>query len=180
MNWLDRYQPLVGVRLNMVVSASGAFVDSSGSSRGLSNELDRALIVHLRTLSDVYVTGGNTARNEGYRAKEKPSLAVITSGGYELAGAIMLTPPKETSAPLWVIEQLTNQGFEHILLEVGPSLAKEFLANDLVDEFCLTLPSGSIELAEQVLAEFRSNLELFSAEEIEGTLFTRWRRGNDS
>ena len=180
MSWLDRYQPLAGVRLNMVVSPEGSFVDSKGSSRGISNELDRSLIVHLRSLSDVYVTGGNTARNEAYKVKEKPALAVITATDYELPGAIMLTPPAGVSAFPWVLATLTNRGFERILLEVGPSLAKEFLAGDLVDEFCLTLPSGTLELAEKVLEDFHSSLNLYSSEEIDGTLFTRWRRGNDS
>ncbi|MFM2024184.1 MAG: hypothetical protein RLZZ56_197 [Actinomycetota bacterium] len=164
----------------MVVSPEGSFVDSKGSSRGISNELDRSLIVHLRSLSDVYVTGGNTARNEAYKVKEKPVLAVITATDYELPGAIMLTPPVGFSAYPWVIATLTSRGFERILLEVGPSLAKEFLAGDLVDEFCLTLPSGTLELAEKVLEDFHSSLNLSSSEEIDGTLFTRWRRGNDS
>jgi riboflavin biosynthesis pyrimidine reductase len=170
---LDTYPDLYGVRLNMVVSGVGTFTDETGSSRGISNDLDRQLIGHLRRHSDVVVTGGNTARTEQYRVPSHCSLAVI-SKSFELVDDryIRLTDP-ETA-----ITKLNELGFERILLETGPSLSKYFLESGLVEEFCLTVTGGSLEVAAKTIASFNVELELVHAAELEGTLFTRWRRGN--
>ena len=175
--WLDHYQPLVGVRLNMVVNSSGNFVDSEGSSRGISNELDRKLIVHLRQISDIYVTGGNTYRNEGYRVPKSGALAVITRNETE-PNIIGLTPPNAEPTALWSLDKLKSLGFRRVLLEVGPSLAKEFLTANLVDEYCLTITGGNSLQGEKVVRDLGSSLNLASEITIEGTCFTIWRRGN--
>ena len=171
--WLESYHELVGVRLNMVVDGSGAFVDANGSSRGISNELDRKLIGHLRKQADVVVTGGNTARREHYRVPKSCSLAVI-SNTFELDDEryIRLADPK------LALPTLRNLGFERILLETGPTLSKYFLETDQVDEFCLTVTGGDVTIATQTLVKLAANLEQVSGREFEGTLFTRWRRGN--
>lgn len=172
-NWLDNYPELHGVRLNMIVAANGDFVDESGSSRGISNELDRKLIGHLRRHSDVIVTGGNTARKEQYRVPSHCSLAVI-SNTFELAQTNYIRIPE----PSLAIENLKAQGFERILLETGPTLSKYFLKRDEVDEFCLTVAGAEPKIAAHTMASFESNLTLHSATELDGTLFTVWRRGN--
>jgi riboflavin biosynthesis pyrimidine reductase len=53
------------VRANMVSSADGA-ADLNGASAGLSSPADRRLFALLRTLADVIVVGGATARAEKY------------------------------------------------------------------------------------------------------------------
>lgn len=173
-DWFDTYPDLDGVRLNMIVGPSGEFVDDSGSSRGLSNELDRKLIGHLRRRSDVVVTGGNTARAEQYRVPSHCALAVISSS-FELTDEryIRLTDPADA------LETLRGRGFERILLETGPTLSRFFLESNQVDEFCLTVAGGDLEVAAKTIASFNANLRLVAADSIEGTLFTRWRRGND-
>lgn len=177
MTWLEKYQPLEGVRLNMVVDSSGKFTDASGSSRGISNENDRSLLVRLRKLSDVYVTGGNTARLEGYKVPTLRNLAIITSKQVA-EGIISLTPRESVELTQWVIDELHAKQFKKILLEVGPKLAKEFLSKDRIDEFCLTVVNGDISIAKSVLVGLESTLDLVSVEKVEDTLFTRWRRGN--
>ena len=173
VEWLGAYPELIGVRLNMVVSGSGNFTDETGSSRGISNDLDRKLIGHLRRQSDVVVTGGNTARKEQYRVPSHCSLAVISSSfSLDEDGYIKL--PNAESA----IADLREMGFEKILLETGPSLSKFFLESGQVDEFCLTVTSGDLEVAAKTVSGFGVKLELLGAAELEGTLFTRWRRGN--
>ncbi len=172
-DWFDSYSDLIGVRLNMIVGSDGEFVDENGSSRGLSNDLDRKLIGHLRRRADVVVTGGNTARNELYRVPSHCSLAVISSN-FEIDDERYI----RLSDPARALETLRAAGFERILLETGPSLSKFFLETDQVDEFCLTVSDGSTEIAAKTVATFGSNLQLFAAEMVEGSLFTRWRRGN--
>jgi riboflavin biosynthesis pyrimidine reductase len=174
MSWLDQYQSLNGVRLNMIVAANGDFVDETGSSRGLSNELDRKLIGHLRRMCDVVVTGGTTARAEKYAVPSNCSLAII-SKSFELDDDRFFSLRDPASA----LETLQTQGFERILLETGPTLSKYFLESNQVDEFCLTVPGGELFRAERTIASLNAKLQLHSAENIEGTLFTRWRRGND-
>lgn len=172
-DWLDTYSDLSGVRLNMIVGANGEFVDDSGSSRGLSNELDRQLIGHLRKRSDVVVTGGNTARNEKYRVPSNTSLAVI-SKSFDLTEErfIRLTEPGTA------ISDLRALGFDRFLLETGPALSKFFLETNQVDEFCLTVAGGNELVAAKTIAFFNSKLTLATAELHHGALFTRWRRGN--
>lgn len=172
--WLNTYQEFKGVRLNMIVGASGEFVDDNGSSRGLSNDLDRKLIGHLRRQSDVIVTGGNTARKEQYRVPSHCSLAVISETfQIEDPSFISLKNPERA------IPHLKELGFESILLETGPTLSKFFLEADLVDEFCLTVSNGDKITAVKTLAGFNSSLVLAEAFTLEGSLFTVWRRGNE-
>ena len=178
MPWSDRYQQLIGVRLNMVAGPGGVFIDESGSSRGISNQDDRELLAYLRTLSDVVVTGGETARLERYRKPKSALLAVITRRSTDIAEAIVLSPPEPEEVATWSITELERRGFSKVLLEVGPSLALEFLQNDLVDEFCLTLSDGELATGRLVLDRFGSKLSLSSVEKIGKTLFTIWRRGN--
>jgi riboflavin biosynthesis pyrimidine reductase len=164
----------------MVAGSDGSFVDTKGSSRGISNNLDRDLLIHLRTLSDIVVTGGATARLEQYRKPKTASLAIISRRHVEISDAIALTPPESSQVAVWSLQELRRLGFNRVLLEVGPSLAREFLENDLVDEFCLTLTSGELQTGQVVMERLNSKLELSYWQSIEGTLFTIWRRGNDN
>ena len=178
MPWTERYKPLQGVRLNMVAGADGSFVDENRSSRGISSDIDRELLVHLRKLCDVVVTGGETARVESYLKPKSSSLAIISRRPVEISDSITLTPPPSTEVAAWCIAELNRLGFNRILLEVGPSLAREFLKSDLVDEFCLTLPESAPKVGSSVMGQLESHLQLAGSHSIEGTLFTIWRRGN--
>lgn len=168
-----------GVRLNMVIDANGSFTDELGSSRAISNELDRQLLTHLRSLADVIVTGGNTARVEKYGVSRHAKVAVISRNNYPNPEILTLTPPEDAEVAHWSLAQLMEKGFTRILLEVGPSLAKSFLSADLVDEFSLTVTNGTLDVAEEAVRSLDSNLQL-ADKHLEGTtLFTKWRRGND-
>jgi riboflavin biosynthesis pyrimidine reductase len=80
--------------------------------------------------------------------------------------------------PATAIATLTEMGFERILLETGPTLSKFFLETGQIDEFCLTVTNGDLEVAAKTVAGFGVDLKLLGAAEVEGTLFTSWRRGN--
>jgi riboflavin biosynthesis pyrimidine reductase len=162
----------------MVIGGAGETKDSNGSSRGISNELDRKLIGHLRGLSDVVVTGGATARAENYRKPNAADLAVISRQTASVEGSITLTPPTHVELGSWVLDHLLKLGYSRVLLETGPSLSKTFLSADLVDEFCLTVTNGSKETARRFMDYTGSKLELFDSIESGSTLFTIWRRGN--
>lgn len=179
MSWIQEYKPLIGVRLNMVATPSGQFFGPKGSSREISNELDRSLIIKLRDYCDVYVTGGNTFRSEGYKVPKSRALAVITRHPANLPDGVIGISSNSSNLAANSIKKLGELGFERVLLEVGPSLAAQFFKDDAIDEFCLTLVGGTTADAASVAKSLGCHLKLESAFNIEGTLFTRWRRGND-
>lgn len=163
----------------MVANGDAELIGKQGSSRDISNTTDRELIVHLRNISDVYVTGGNTARLEHYKTPVNGKLAVISRDPLDDSKQIWVNPPQEADPSVWCITELKRLGFSKILLEVGPSLASRFLQNDLVDEFCLTVTNGTRISAQTVIENLGARLQLADSFEVEGTLFTRWRRGNE-
>ena len=179
MSWLDTYLEIVGVRLNMVANGDLSFVGPDGSSRSISNSTDRELIVRLRSISDVYITGGNTARTEHYQTPAKGKLAVVSRTKLGDPNQIWLNPPAKELLPIWTIVELRRLGYQRILLEVGPTLAKQFLEADCVDEFCLTITQGDLDSAKAAVSLLGAKLELAEHFEVDGTLFTKWRRGND-
>jgi riboflavin biosynthesis pyrimidine reductase len=171
MSLLDHYLPLDGVRLNMIVGSSGQFIDETGSSRGLGNELDRSLISHLRKISDVVVTGGETARVEKYSVPKNADLAIISRKPW---------PEQERQLVISAdLEHVFAKGYSRILMETGPSLSRFFLESDLVDEFCLTVAGGSVDTATSTVAGLGSKMVLADQILDGSTLFTIWRRGNE-
>lgn len=127
------------VRANLVQGPNGVFEDGSGSSRGISNEQDRIRLLELRKLCDVVVTDGETARTENYRVPKACDLAVITRSGFTPAESGSDRKYLELrSSPALAIQTLKDSGYERILLEVGPSLIRELIAADVIEQLCLT------------------------------------------
>ncbi len=56
----------VWLRANMILTLDGNYVDTLGSSRGLSCESDLSLMLTLRAMSDVVLVGASTAKQENY------------------------------------------------------------------------------------------------------------------
>jgi riboflavin biosynthesis pyrimidine reductase len=161
------------VRANLVQGANSLFVDSNNSSRGISNEIDRERLLELRRLADIVVTDGETARLEQYRIPMTCDLAVITRGGYTPA------PGKSThsylevrESPTAAIERLISLGYRSILLEVGPRLIRQLVANGLLDELCLTNTAFSKpQLTDLGIARAVEEYRQTSGD----TTFTLWR-----
>jgi riboflavin biosynthesis pyrimidine reductase len=138
------YQRPPAVRANLVQGAGGVFIDDVGSSRGISNSLDRERLLDLRRLCDVLVTDGETARTEEYRIPRICDLAVITRSGFTPAAGESAKKYLEfRSSPVLAIQKLKDLGYERILLEVGPNLLRGLIAAGMVDQLCLTNTSFS-------------------------------------
>ena len=132
------------VRANVVQGPRGVFEDGTGSSRGISNEQDRSRLLELRKLCDVVVTDGKTARTENYRVPKVCDLAVITRSGFTPADSKSDRKYIELrSSPALAVQTLKASGYERILLEVGPSLIRELIAADAIDQLCLTNTANS-------------------------------------
>lgn len=166
------YLAVPKVRANLVQGPSGQFVDETGSSRGISNDADLQRLLELRKLADILVTDGETARKESYRVPDCCDLAVITRNGF--------TPRegKSTRAyielrknPVDAIRYLKNLGYERVLLEVGPTVLSELVADGLVDQICLTNTGGSnADLSRLAVATATQVL----TEQLGDTTFTVW------
>lgn len=81
-------------------------------------------------------------------------------------------------APVDVIAALRDRGFARIVCEGGPTLATQLVANQLVDEFCLsTSPSiGGANLPILGALEREAHLELVQLlADDRGGLYARWR-----
>jgi riboflavin biosynthesis pyrimidine reductase len=138
------YQKPPAVRANLVQGSGGVFEDGAGSSRGISNSLDRERLLDLRRLCDVLVTDGETARTEQYRIPKVCDLAVITRSGFTpAAGESKKKYLEFRSSPVSAIQNLKELGYERILLEVGPNLLRQLFATGTVDQLCLTNTSFS-------------------------------------
>ena len=90
--------------MNFAIDERGASYGPSGSSEDVSSELDRLLLGKLRSLADIIVTSGKTARAEKYRSSKHAPIAIFTkSGGLDSVPAIQgtqyFTPLVLTSEP---------------------------------------------------------------------------------
>ena len=70
-----------GWRVNFAIDSAGRSYGETGVSADVSTELDRLLLSKLRSLSDVIVTSGLTARTERYRSSKHAPIAIFTASG---------------------------------------------------------------------------------------------------
>ena len=70
-----------GWRINFAINDRGESFGASGSSVEVSSELDRLLLGKIRSLADVIVTSGKTARAEKYRSSKNAPIAIFTNSG---------------------------------------------------------------------------------------------------
>ena len=76
--------PAPSFLLNLVSDIDGNFSGSNGSSRDISNESDRQVLLGLRETADGILTTAKTARVEAYRRSALAPLALISrSGSFE-------------------------------------------------------------------------------------------------
>jgi len=70
-----------GWRANFVIDDSGESFGANGDSSDVSNHVDRLLLGKLRSLADVIVTSGKTARTERYKSSKHAPIAIFTQNG---------------------------------------------------------------------------------------------------
>ncbi len=148
------------VLANMVAGLDGSTA-VAGRVGPLTDPVDQELFRALRSVADVVLVGAETVRREGY-GPVSPRLAVVTrSLDLDWAkpvfdGALVVTcsasDPARRAAAARVAEvvvagdervdvgaALHLLGADVVLTEGGPSLLGELVADDLLDELCLTL-----------------------------------------
>jgi riboflavin biosynthesis pyrimidine reductase len=191
------YGSWVGIRTNHVVSSTGSFIDTAGSSRGLSTPEDLQLLLALRKQSDLVIVDAATARNEKYRKLSSASLAVISASGNfqdipaaQAPTGVTLFSPLSSDVkaldaehvaidPARPFEALLNWANERelrsLLLEAGPTLTRLCFRTTKVAQSALTItPKLSFESLGPKLNPFSDEGKLISAAESQDATFTLW------
>jgi riboflavin biosynthesis pyrimidine reductase len=147
------------VMLSMVASADGAVV-VQGSSASLSSPTDHQVLLTLRDAADAILVGAGTVRADNYGppARRDLRVAVVTRDGnleytgrlFSSGAAVVVTTEggPVVPEPITVIragrgridlaQALVKLGAGVVLSEGGPQLNAQLIADDLVDELCLT------------------------------------------
>lgn len=196
----NSYGPWVGVRSNHVIDSNGRFSGVDGSSRSISNEEDRELLIALRTKADLIVVDAATARLEQYRApKSKSALAIFSLSGdftnipvvedsevpiYLFSGSAWPLPAANphaivipvTEAPFeGFLEWAKSRLFDAILLETGPTLTAKAFAAGIVSQSAITRTGFSSEADQEKLPNpFDPKAKLISLALSSGTSFSLW------
>lgn len=187
---LSSYQRLAGVRLNMIVNESLRFTGVDHSSRSISNPNDKALLIHLRSISDLVVTDAATAYAESYKQSKLVPIDVWSeTANFRGMDTILQDSAKRPMTfsridnPAEALGERSSGGAA-ILLETGPTLTRILAELDLIDEVCLTVSNvENPAAANRVCHEFVQfmNLGKFKLShlvEIQGSTYIRLNRSN--
>jgi hypothetical protein len=152
-----------GICSNHVITPAGEFAGPDGSSRSISSEADRKLLIALRSLADVIVVDAATARREKYRLPSSgKSLVVFSSSGIFTGIPALEAPsdscflfspkqpmdfPERQYVPIRNLENpfqdlsqwAKTKSLPALLLEAGPTLSKTAFNNKLVSFSALTI-----------------------------------------
>ncbi len=138
----SHYGPSNLVVANFVMSSQGEWADENGSSRGISNQLDRNVLIHLRRNFSAVLTGGNTARTEGYRKSDRFKTYVVTRPGSLTPAGLERIEPRDLLSLKANIELISKKHLG-LLVEAGPTLLRTLAGLQLIDRIYLTV-IGSI------------------------------------
>jgi hypothetical protein len=153
------YPKVEGFRLNYVVSPEVVEADSDL----VSNELDRVLLRHIRSQSDLIITTGKTARLENLKSSAYAPMLILTNSESDLDfQALQL----ESKHPIYLTQKLGTvypnsralaiginnapisefvasffhaNGFTRTVIETGKTIASEFAQSKLLTEINLTV-----------------------------------------
>lgn len=196
----NAYGPWAGIRSNHVITKSGNYSGSDGSSRSISTGEDRALLLEIRSLSDLIVVDAATARLERYRTPSSgASLAIFSQGGnfegipaieHQGAPVFLFSASadrlsKEGSKNLHVqalgkpfegfIDWASSNGFKSILLEAGPTLTALAFESGIVSQSAITrTPVTPSDTAEGQQNPFDEGAVLVSFAQSEDASFSLW------
>lgn len=144
--WFDAYAPLVGLRANLVIDLAG---NTSLNSDSITSDIDRALLKHIRSKSDLIVTTGATFRAEKLKPSRLAPMLVISRNGVPnldkpLADDVLPIFVRSGVSALQITQKfMAEHGFTSAVIECGPSVTGTFASLGAIDEFCLTVNHGA-------------------------------------
>ena len=193
------YPKVTGYRFNYVTSHS----DSGSNSNEISNPLDRVLLRFLRSQSDLIITTGETTRSENLNSSKFAPMLILSNSAnpleiratqIESSQYVYITQklgsiyPNEKAIAIGSIQEsalrfATNfcrlNGFEHVVLECGLTVAKDFATSNLLAEIDLTVTNiededKAIALAYSFISRLGATLEMKQLLGTEDTWFFRF------
>jgi riboflavin biosynthesis pyrimidine reductase len=189
-----------GIRSNHVISQSGRFSGSDGSSRSVSTKEDRQLLIEIRSRSDLIVVDAATARLEKYRMPSSGARMAIFSISGNFTG---IPAVEDTASSVFLFsssgEQLNSSssknvhvqiqsdpfaefqkwahenGFGSILLETGPTLTARAFEAGIVGQSAITrTPIATTDAPESLENPFDKDAALVSFAQSEDASFSLW------
>jgi len=185
---LDTYSRKNGLQLVMVIDVELQTSGANKTSNDVSNELDRALLLHLRGLSDLAITDVATASLEKYKSSRLLPIEVWSKSG-NFRDLTSIAPAEgRRGLRLRTVTDLSStirellEGYESILLETGFTLTKQLAQEQLIDHAAVTVTGAAdVDSALNSLSKFSrlAGLEYLKFEShvwLENTLFARFQR----
>ena len=129
-------------RSNILLDVSGNPAGVDGTSRSLTRGQDRALLRALRRDAQAIVTGGESVRSEGWHFPPEGFLFVASQGELPLDSCPHVDRLRvfefSTAVPRSLVSELTaltrECNIRHLLCESGPSLLRNLILAELIDE----------------------------------------------
>jgi riboflavin biosynthesis pyrimidine reductase len=137
----DYFKELVSglsITASLVCDENGSTIGKDGSSKGLGNQTDLALLIALRRKSQVVLTSGRTFRADQYRFPKHSDLAVLSNVPVSInvpAGQRLL---EKKSGYTQALLELKADGYSHIHVEYGLTGISDLVANRVLDGLFLS------------------------------------------
>ena len=175
------YPKVNGFRLNYVVSPSALSADSNLAS----NTVDRTLLKHIRSQSDLIITTGKTARDEALNSSSFAPMLILTQ---QEEGLQVPAVDNDSKHPVYLTQKLGTiyqnskalavgisqnnvaqfaesfclaNSFTNVVLETGMTLARKFAETNLIAELNLSITGVPLRHdAEKALEDFLDSLSL--------------------
>jgi hypothetical protein len=140
------------VTASLVCDSEGNTVNDVGSSKGLGNNTDLALLIALRRQAEVILTSGATFRADEYRFPKFADLAVLTNQEVEIAVPFGQRLHKLTGGYSSSLADLRDLPYRKIHVEYGVKGIRELIQQRRLDALFLSSPSmsGVSKLAAQL------------------------------
>jgi riboflavin biosynthesis pyrimidine reductase len=129
------------ITASLVCDENGNTVGKDGSSKGLGNQTDLALLIALRRKSQVVLTSGRTFTADQYRFPKHADLAVLSNGPVSIevpAGQRLL---EKKSGYTQALLDLKADGYSRIHVEYGLTGIGDLVANRVLDGLFLSSTS---------------------------------------
>jgi hypothetical protein len=141
------------ITASLVCDAAGNTVSPSGSSAGLGNKTDLALLVALRRQAQVILTSGSTFRADKYRFPKHADLAVLSSRSVDFEGPAGQELLIKNSGYREALQDLKGSGYSRIHVEYGLTGISALALAGYLDALLLSSPSpsGVKALADQMM-----------------------------
>ena len=143
------------ITASLVSDQHGNTVSTEGSSAGLGNSTDLALLVALRRQSQVILTSGKTFRNDRYKFPKHADLAVLTN---QAVGTLAPEGQKLIVSNLGYQKTLTDlilSGYNRVHVEYGITGIRALVESNALDALLLSSRDkpGVLALAKDLKVE---------------------------